>query len=368
MIPYVQISRWDKRDGKAIPFAIVEPSECWFEVSYNDLGEFEIYAKATKSNLDALVENNLVSIPTLMPSADWNFVWIIKSVQYEFNSSGVRMVSAKGYEAKWLLSTRIIDKPFLMSDTLERSIDSLVNSCMGSTAGGLREIVGFNVAFDIGESETPISETQAPRQNLWEFVSAQLKEHKLGAFVIESKGMLHFEPINGKDKSGSIVFSQSMDNLVNATFYQSGESKKTYCMAVSTYTQNDVESESVVEDSDLATGIDRSEILLASNVSTKYVDENGVEKETAFGSDLYREFQKREARAELAKNVRQTAFDGEIDLANSIYEFGKDYFLGDVVAIRDEFFGIDGNARIVKYTFKQDAKGYGETADYESES
>ena len=43
MIPYVEII--DKYSLK--PFALIEPNECWFEVSYYDVGEFEIYCKAS---------------------------------------------------------------------------------------------------------------------------------------------------------------------------------------------------------------------------------------------------------------------------------------------------------------------------------
>jgi hypothetical protein len=37
------------------------------------------------------------------------------------------------------------------------------------------------------------------------------------------------------------------------------------------------------------------------------------------------------------------------------------------VEITDEYFGYTAKARVIKYTFKQDASGYGEEAEYGNE-
>ena len=77
--------------------------------------------------------------------------------------------------------------------------------------------------------------------------------------------------------------------------------------------------------------------------------------------------QKAEGAAALSEHQTVTEFNGEIDLEHSGYTFGVDFFLGDQVAIRDEYFGISAKARVTKYTFKQDAGGYGEQAEYGNE-
>ena len=74
--------------------------------------------------------------------------------------------------------------------------------------------------------------------------------------------------------------------------------------------------------------------------------------------------QKAEGKSALADKISVVNFDAQIDLKYSQYEFAVDFFIGDLVNVRDEYFGYQASARILKYTFKQDASGYGEEAEY----
>ena len=129
MIPYVEII------GKYTlkPFALVEPSQCWFELSYYEIGEFEVYCSATQSNLDALKNGNYVKIPNKP------YLWIIKSVEYSFNN-GARMISARGYEAKWIVSQRIILAPCVISTDLATAVYNLISLNLGERALAPRKI------------------------------------------------------------------------------------------------------------------------------------------------------------------------------------------------------------------------------------
>ena len=113
-----------------------------------------------------------------------------------------------------------------------------------------------------------------------------------------------------------------------------------------------------------ATGIDRAEILVESNISTKYEDASGVEQETTPDSALYQGWLIEEGKNKLADHTTIEEVSGEIDLANSNYTFDKDFFLGDMLRVQDEYFNFYINAKISKFTIKQDANGYGEEAEY----
>lgn len=362
MISYVEVLQLNNNKTLLNPFAVVEPSECWFELSYYDIGQCEIYAPANANNLNALQIGNFVRIPNK------NFIWIITSIQYEFNSSGARMIDAKGYEAKWLLKSRIILTPYNLPSTLQQAVFDLINICLGITAQAIRQIrvanvvmPTFNIPF-VDEDDNPIT-IQATRGELWAFVSDLLKTYQCGFISTYNNGKINLQAFKGNNKTNSIVFSQSMDNLVTATYYENSENKKTYCQVVSTATQNNVTTESVAVYDEGATGIDRFEMLITPNISTK--PENGTE--TTFGSDTYKEWQKNAGQNELAKQITVIDFNGEIDLQNSNYIFNNDFFIGDLVAIRDEYFGYQATARISKYTLKQDSVGYSEEADYGNE-
>lgn len=348
MISYVEII--DKYNLK--PFTLIEPSECWFELSYFDVGEFELYCNATPSNLKALQKGHYVKIPNK------RFIWVITSIQYTFNASGTRMISAKGREAKYLLNKRIIQTPRELSGTITSAVYGLVNENLGTGANAARKINGFNVATN--ELLIDISGTQAPRGNLLEFVTNLLKTYNCGSQVIYENGVLKFQVLNGEVKTNTVKFSQSLDNLLSSEYLSNNEDVATNAYVVSTVEEVDYP----LEYDTGKTGIDRAEIYISSNLSTKYEDASGVEQETTPTSNLYKGWQQEEAKNELSQHKEIIEVKGEIDLTNCNYVFDIDYYIGDLVRIMDEHFNYYADKRILKYTFSQDSNGYAETADY----
>lgn len=347
MIPHVEII--DKYTLK--PFALVEPNECWLELSYYDVGEFEIYAKASARNLAALRVGNYVKIPNK------NYLWVITSIEYTFTAGGARMISAKGKEAKYLLSKRIISTPKELNGTLTSEIYALVNQALGTAANAARKVEGFTV--DNNALLIDITGTQAPRGNLLEFVNDLLKQYNCGSICTYANGTIKYSIINGSVKTDRVKFSQSLDNLLASNYLTDNENLATHALVVSTVDDVDYTQEYTTG----ATGIDRAEILVNSNLSTKYEDVNGHEQETTPTSDLYKGWQVEEAKKELANHIVIEEAQGEIDLKHSIYEFGTDFFIGDMVKVQDEYFNFSLTPRILKYTFSQ-AATYSEAADY----
>ncbi len=348
MIPYVEVI-----DGTTLKkLTQVEPQECWFELSYYEVGEFEVYARATQRNLDALKKGRFIKIP------NQRFIWYITAIKYTFDAEGARMISATGYEAKWLLNKRIIHIPKELQGTLTSAVYGLVNNALGTGAAPARKINGFTVNND--NLLIDISGTQAPRGNLLEFVNNLLKTYNCGSQVIYDNGTLKYLIINGAVKTSSVKFSQSLDNLLSSEYIEDDQELATNALVVSTVEEIDY----ILEHDTGATGIERAEVLVNSNLNTKYEDVNGEEQETTPTSELYKGWQEQEAINELTKHITIKEVKGELDLINSNYEFDKDYFIGDMVRVQDDYFNYFFNTRILKYTMKQDANGYGQEAEY----
>lgn len=357
MIPYVEIR--DKYTYKAI--ALVEPQECWFELSYQDVGEFELYCRASKASLTALQKGRYVTIPNK------RFIWVITSIQYTFTAGGARMISARGYEAKWLLHKRCIQTPKELQGTITNAVYGLVNHALGTGANAARSVIGFTV--DTNDLLIDISGTQAARGNLLEFVTTLLKTYNCGSQVIFENGGLKFTILNGEVKTSSVKFSQSLDNLLSSEYLTDDADIATSSLVVSTVETEQADGsakdvEYIKEYSNGATGIDRAEIYTESNLSTKYEDANGEEQETTPDSALYQGWLHEEAKTKLAEHTTIEEINGEIDIANSNYIFDNDFFIGDMVRVQDEYFNFYMDTRIAKYTIKQDANGYGEEAEY----
>lgn len=347
MIPYIEVIN---------PLTLkkitqVEPKECWFELSYYEVGEFEVYANATPKNLEALQKGRFIKIPNK------RYIWYITAVKYMFNAAGARMISATGYEAKYLLNKRIIATPKELQGTITSAVYGLVNQTLGTKANAARKILGFEV--DTNDLLIDISGTQAPRVNLMEFVNNLLKTYNCGSQVIYENEKLKYKILNGSVKTGSVKFSQSLDNLISSEYLTDDTEKATLAQVVSTVEEVDyIQTYNTGE-----TGIDRAEILVSSNLNTKYIDANGEEQETTPTSELYGGWQVEEGKTELAKHTTITEVKGDLDLVNSNYEFETDYNLGDLVKVQDEYFNYNFNTRILKIRFKQN-RTYGLEAEY----
>ena len=358
MIPYVEIIR-EMEDGSLKVFSFIEPSECWFELKYHGFGEFELYCTATRKNLTALKKGYYVKIPNR------RFGWVITSIQYEFKAeSGVRMISAKGYELKWLLKKRIIQKPVQLSTNLFQAVHGLVDANIGEGASEERRIPFFK---SVQNSETiTIPDTQAPRGNLGEYVDTLLKAHSCGstAFFVEGGANtlgIAFGAYKGQNKANSVRFSQSFDNLLSSTYFSNDENVGSFALVVSKI--DDVDYPMEVDKG--SKGSKRSEILVESNISTEYTPATGGDPiKTEPTSALYKGWQEEEGKNKLAERTTIEEVSGEIDLQNSLFKFDEDFFLGDVVRVQDEYFDFFLDTRIEKATIKQDSSGYGEEIEY----
>lgn len=391
MIPYVEII--DKTTLKVT--ALVEPQECWFELSYFDVGECELYCVALSTNLANLLKGNYLKIPNKP------YIWVITSLTYTY-VEGVPMIDAKGYEAKWLLNKRVIRAPIELPNQVALAVEQLVYNNLGAGAAAVRQIAGFNVytsgikttnsyveettLYNLDAATVNLSTlnqkpkttsikdttvvfgaaTQAPRGNLLEFVNNILKTYNLGSIVTYENEQLVYKVIQGQDLSASVRFSQSLDNLIESNYYTDDSKIGTNALVVSTV--DDVDYWQVYDEG--ATGVDRAEILINSNISTEYTPQGAtdpVKLDLTNPTDLalYYSWLQQEGRTGLAEYIENNEVSSTLDLVNSNYEFSNDYFIGDIVGVIDEYFNYNASARIIKFTFKQDSGGYGEEADYQ---
>ena len=353
MIPYVEII--DKDTLKVT--ALVEPSECWFELSYFDVGECELFCGALSANIANLLKGNYLKIPNKP------YIWVITSLNYTYKD-GVPMIDAKGKDAKWLLNKRVIREPIELPNKVALAVEQLVYNNLGAGAAPVRQIAGFNV-YTSGITTT-LNDTQGARANLMEFVNNLLKTYNLGSIVLYENESLTYKVIQGQDISASVRFSQSLDNLIESNYLTDDSDIGTNALVFSTV--NDVDYWQVYDEG--KTGVDRSEILINSNISTEYTPAGAsdpVKLDLTNPTDLalYKSWLQQEGRTGLYNFVEKNEVSSTLDLVNSSYKFEDDYFIGDIVGVIDEYFNINAAARIIKLTFKQDSGGYGEEANFQ---
>lgn len=338
VIPYVEIIS----PNTFMPIQITEPKECWFELGYNDIGEFEIYAPAIKRNLDCLQKGNFVKIP------NFEYIWVITSIEYTFTAGGSRMISAKGYECTWLLKKCIIKDNFRLLGYVGTAFERLFNFYFRPYYP-----TGYN--YKTNTTGAQLNETMATRGNLLEYIQKMAKSYGCVVNTIYEENQVKFRIRKGQDLSGKVKFSQSNDNLLSFNYLSDDEGKANTAYVVAKV--DDVEYITTYTTADT----EKITIIVESSLSNKYTDTNGEEVELDLTKDsdkaLFMSLLQEEGKLELANHKTRTEIKSTIDLKNSSYEFDRDYTIGDLVEVKDEFFNITSKQRVVKYTIRLESTG-----------
>ena len=356
MISYVEVR--DKYSR--LPFAIIEPAECWFELTFYGVGQFQVYTKATKTALAALQNGNYITLPRKP------FIWLIEDVNKKYVAGRGYMISATGRQAKVILGKRIINEQTQLSGDLTTAVFGLIRKHAGANATEARKIDGLTELTSAVVK--PITETQVSYSNLLDYTDELSKAYEVGAeLTITDAAAFRYKLYEGADRSDTIIFSQTFDNLLSSSYMRSTAAARSFALIGG-------EGEGtarILHEYDSAPnlrGIDRAEMFVdAKDVSSKYKDANGAEQaldlSTAAGLATYRGWLSAKGETAIAGNSVVETFEGELDTANARYKFGEDYNLGDRVRVQDDLLGVYITPRILKFTMRQDRK-YSELVEY----
>lgn len=356
MINYVEVR--DKYSR--LPFAVIEPVECWFELAFYGCGEFEIYAKATKYALAALQNGNYISLPRRP------YIWLIEDVNATYEAGRGYMVSAKGRQAKAILQKRIINKQTQLPSDLTSAVFSLIRKHAGEEAGDVRKIEGLNELSSV--IVQPIDETQVSYANLLSYTDALLQSYEVGAeLTITDAAAFRYSLYTGIDRSDEIIFSQTFDNLLSSAYTRNTSALRTYAL-IGGQGEGAARILQEYNAAPSARGIDRAEVFVdAKDISSTYTDASGQEKEldlsTAAGLATYRGWLTERGKTRISESMQIETFDGDIDTTATPYKFGEGFYLGDRVRVQDDFLGVFITPRILKFTMRQD-RTYGEIVEY----
>lgn len=356
MINYVEIR--DKYTR--LPFGTVEPAECWFELAFYGVGEFEVYTRATFSAITSLQRGNYVSIPNKP------FIWVIDKVEKTFDAERGYMISAQGRQAKAILGKRIINKQTQLAADLTTAVFNLIRNHAGENAGDVRKIDGLAELSSVVIQ--PITETQVSYKNLLEYTDELARSYEVGAeLTITDAAKFRYRLYTGLDRSDMIIFSQTFDNLLSSSFFSDETAHKTYAL-IGGEGEGTARVLHEYNAAPSSRGIDRAELFVdAKDISSKYTDSNGEEKEldltTTAGRETYKTWLTERGKSSIAESAQIETFEGEIDTQNSPFKFGEDFYLGDRVRVQDDFLGVFITPRILKFTMRQD-QIYSELVEY----
>lgn len=374
MIEYVQI-----RDINFETIGIVDtaPSIIWHK-KYFSVGDFEIYAQATSNNIQILQLGNYVT------RLNDDEIGVIEKIEITRNTYDGLMIIASGRFAKSILDRRVIynlsgktNKATVLTGNVESAARALVvNNAIACTFNTNRNMTVLELGQHSGSTKIIVDDNGQPTQkqvtnkNLMDYTDKLLQEYGMGAKITlaSNETKLQYVCFDGIDRSydnptgiESIIFSADLGNLIDSDFMQDTVNAKNAAL-IGGQGEGVERFYSTVEG--IETGLARREVFIdAASISQTYID--AQEEEHSYTDAEYKKMLDSRGTLELAQLIPIESFDGTLDTTFSVWKYGIDYELGDIVTIQDNQIGIYANVRIIETTEVQDTNGYSVSINFE---
>ena len=328
----------------------------WHE-KYREPGDFEIYAPY------ALDSRTLLSYGNLVYLQDYNYMGIIEQYEIKFEEEVGYSLIVKGRSMYALLDRRILVSKMDVVDSLNSFMATVFDDNITTPYNPARIIPGLY--YIIHPDINPDVDYVFGYDNICDIVQKICIDHKLG-FKIEynsDQDILLAQFYEGSDRSYEqyinpyVVFSKEYENINAITYYLNTSAWKTYCMVEGW--REDAQTAVFSEASSGETSTDRREVYLDKTSMSYPIDGLIIppyryDELLAFAGKSY-----------INKTRPLPEFSTDIDY-ESIYIFGTDYNLGDIVQIDCmDILGITFKARITGVIISEDTTGKIITPEYE---
>lgn len=376
MIEYIEVR--EKSNREIIGIIDGAKSIIWHTVYYG-VGDFEIYAIATKKHIEMLKKGNYITRPNNIE------VGIIENISSSYDIDNGQMIIASGRFVKSILDRRHIfnlsghtNRATILSGNVENAIRKVVSdNAINCAFDRNRNIDVLELGAVSGLSAIIVDENgnraqkQVSFDNLLEYTEEVLFEYSYGAIVTlnDYTGKFVYTIYSGIDRSVDntdgnepVIFSQEYDNLSESKYSSDMSLKKTFALVGGTGEELD-RFYSVVNGGE--TGIERREMWVdAQSISKTYMPD-GSEEQAEYSDAEYDSMLKQDGRQKLNENSEQETFEAVINVGGGVWRLNEDYKVGDIVTFQDNALNIYGNVRIVEITEVQDEDGYEVTPVFE---
>lgn len=327
-------------------------SMIWTE-RYQEYGDFEIYSLI---DIEAL---SYLKIDYYLWRKDSDRMMIIESVETRSSVDEGNHMKITGRSLESILDRRIIWNQTNISGSLQDGIQKLINESIISPTDPKRHIPNFKFKASTDEAITSLKATkQFTGDSLYEAICELCIVYGIGfKITLNELNEFEFSLYSGTDRSYSqeknpyVVFSNSFDNLLNSDFLESKSKLKTIALVAGEGEGADRKTLTVtrLKEAESYSGLARRELYVdARDLSSD--DPEDFEKKIP--DEEYKEMLRSRGLEYLEENVVIKSFEGDVD-PDSMFTYGVDYFLGDIVQIQDGF-GIEERVRISELVRSED--------------
>lgn len=320
---------------------------------YRETGDFEIYAPINSVPMEYLKQDYYLW------NRDSEHTMIIESATVESDPESGAYVTIKGRSLESLLGRRIVwtKTTITKGTTIQNGVKRLITDNIINPTLSARAISNFIFEESTNEKITSLvydEEIDYFGEDLYTVVKNLCDEHEIGfKITLSDDDKFVFKLYVGEDRSYEqdknpyVIFSPKHGNLLNSNYVESVESWSNVTLVAGDEEGNGVSATRVSRvvnlNEDSIIGISRREA---------YTSASGI-KST---SENYMAHLKQKGIDTLMTNCRIKAFDGEQDVNHTMYKYGKDYFIGDIVQVENEY-GQEGRAYVSEFIISCDESG-----------
>lgn len=316
-------------------------SVIWTE-KYIGAGDFEIYIPASEKAVSVLCDNYYIA------RSDTDRVMIIKNTKIRTDTENGNYLAVTGPSLESILKRRIVWQQTNLSGEVELAVRQLITDSIIAPAIPERKIPNFKLGDIQGFNDT--LEMQVTGDNLEETIDRICKTYNMGYKITLQDGNFVFDMYRGTDRSYNqsanpyVVFSPDFENLLNSDYTFTGDTYKNVVLVAGEGEGLERKTKAVGD----ASGLDRYEMYAdARNASTN----NGEIPDDEYYNKL-----SEDGKETLKENQATESFTGEVNYTEP-YKYGRDYFLGDVVQVANEY-GIGATPTITEIIEADDENGY----------
>ena len=311
---------------------------------FNSAGDFEVYLPADKELLTLFSQNEI-----LITRENTDSCMIPERIELTTDDENGDHLIISGCSSEGLLRRRICPSKRTYRQSAETTIRSLIINNMLLPNIGIRQFKLLRLA---GQHDYPeMLDIQITGEKLHDTISNICSMFSYGFKMPFDGEFFTFDLYKGLNQieNSYVIFSPDFENLGDTSFVYDKTD-----MANSVY--------AIGEETEQYTVIRNIMSSSATNFLTlkeKWIDASDISAQTDEGEMSQEDYEKllnAKINEELENSKEQKSYSGEI-LNTDVYEFGKDYYLGDKVSIVNTY-GIKGTATVTEVTEVDDAEGY----------
>lgn len=312
---------------------------------YCDVGEFDIRTPVDSDILQYAKRDYYIW------SSESDRLMIIEDLIITTDVVQGNQLQIRGRSLESILDRRILWEQTQFNDTLENVIKKALDENIISPKIDDRKIPNFIFQYSNDPDIAALKhKEQMTGDNLLDMIKELCGMHDLGFKVtLNSDNQFVFQIFKGIDRSFNqdtnpyVIFSPKRENIINSNYLESTLNYRNVALVAGEDLTVGEEGKRKTLAVGSGKGLDRRELFVdARDIQSEKEGTDG-EKYT---DEEYDELLKKRGEKKLSERKVERLFDGEIE-ATQLHVYGKDFFLGDVVQIINEF-GIEAVTRITE--------------------